>query len=128
MTVERDLARWIKGVVLPYWAVEGYDAASGLFQERLFPDGRPDSAAVRRVRVQARQIYVYAHAAVIGWYPEGAALALRAYDRLVEVAQAPDGQGGFVHSVTPGGQVANRLRDAYDHAFLVLAFLAVAGD
>lgn len=121
MTIERDLAQWMKGSVLPYWATEGYDAAAGLFHERLFPDGRPDRGAVRRVRVQARQIYVYAHAAVIGWYPEGAALALGVYDRLVEVAHAPDGRAGFVHSVTPEGQVVSPLRDAYDHAFLVLA-------
>jgi mannose-6-phosphate isomerase len=110
------------GTVLPYWGTVGYDTAAGLFQERLFPDGRPDVGAVRRVRVQARQIYVYAHAAVIGWYPEGAALALGAYDRLVEVAHEPDGRRGFVHSVTPEGQVVSPLRDAYDHAFLVLAF------
>ncbi|WP_052214036.1 AGE family epimerase/isomerase [Belnapia sp. F-4-1] len=121
MSVERDLARWMKGTVLPYWATEGYDAAAGLFQERLFPDGRPDAGAVRRVRVQARQIYVYAHAAVIGWYPAGAGLALRTFDRLVGIAHAPDGQGGFAHSVTPEGQVVSPLRDAYDHAFLVLA-------
>jgi mannose-6-phosphate isomerase len=110
------------GTVLPYWATVGYDAVAGLFQERLLPDGQPDAGAVRRVRVQARQIYVYAHAAVIGWYPEGAALALGAYDRLVEVAHEPDGRRGFVHSVTPEGQVVSPLRDAYDHAFLVLAF------
>ena len=122
MTVERDLVQWMKGTVLPYWATQGYDAAAGLFHERLFPEGGADTGAVRRVRVQARQIYVYAHAAVIGWYPEGAALALGAYDRLVEVAHAPDGRGGFVHSVIPEGRVVSSLRDAYDHAFLVLAF------
>ncbi len=122
MTVERDLARWMTGTALPYWATVGHDAAAGLFHERLFPDGRPDTGAVRRVRVQARQIYVYAHSAVIGWYPDGATLALGAYDRLVEIAHAPDGKSGFVHSVAPDGQVVSPLRDAYDHAFLVLAF------
>ncbi|MBL6082776.1 AGE family epimerase/isomerase [Belnapia sp. T18] len=111
----------MKRIVLPFWAAAGRDPVTGLFQERLLSNGAPDTDAVLRVRVQARQIYVYAHAAVIGWYPEGAALALGAYDRMVSVAYSPDGKGGFVHSVTPGGHVVSPLRDAYDHAFLVLA-------
>ncbi|SDE51099.1 AGE family epimerase/isomerase [Belnapia rosea] len=121
VTTERDLCRWISDVVLPYWAGPGFDEGSGLFQERLLPDGTPDRAAPRRVRVQARQIYVYAQAAVLGWAPEGAALALRAFDSLVAVAQAPDGKTSFIHTFSPGGHVVSPLRDAYDHAFIVLA-------
>ncbi|SDE31982.1 AGE family epimerase/isomerase [Belnapia rosea] len=117
-----NLIAWMRDLALPYWAEQGRDAGTGLFQERLLPDGTPDHAATRRVRVQARQIYVYAHASVLGWYPDGAGLALRACDGLVEIAHAPDGRGGFIHSFGPDGRVENPLRDAYDHAFLVLAF------
>jgi hypothetical protein len=51
---------------LPLWAGAGYDERRGGFQERLNPDGSPDLTAPRRLRVQVRQIYVYAHAAVLG--------------------------------------------------------------
>ncbi len=121
MTPERKLRLWLNDVALPYWAGPGLDARSGLFQERLLPNGSPDLAATRRVFVQARQIYVFAHAAVLGWHPDGTALALRAFDRMVAVAQAPDGRRGFIHTFLPDGMVANPLRDAYDHAFIVLA-------
>ncbi|WP_052389825.1 AGE family epimerase/isomerase [Belnapia moabensis] len=120
--IERKLAEWMTRTVLPFWAADGRDPATGLFQERLLPNGMPDTDALLRVRVQARQIYVFAHAAVIGWYPDGTALALGAYDRLVAAAYSPDSKGGFVHSVTRQGRVVSPLRDAYDHAFLLLAF------
>lgn len=85
------------------------------------PNGRHDRAAIRRVRVQARQIYVYAHAAVLGWGPDGTALALPAFDSLVAIAQAPDGKAGCSHTVSTDGSVVSPLRHAYDNAFIVLA-------
>lgn len=117
-----DLGLWLRQAALPFWAEAGQDAASGLFHECLLTDGRPERRADRRVRVQARQIYTFAHAAVLGWHPAGAALALRAFDALLPLAENPDGAGGFVHRLRPDGSVADPLRDAYDHAFLVLAF------
>ena len=54
---------------LPLWSIEGWDQSTGGFVERLDIDGRADRAAPRRVRVQARQIYCFAKAAQLGWYP-----------------------------------------------------------
>jgi hypothetical protein len=56
---------------LPLWSTKGWDRATGGFVERLHQDGRADRLAPRRVRVQARQIYCFAKAAKIGWYPQG---------------------------------------------------------
>lgn len=57
---------------IPLWSTIGWDAAAGGFVDRLHPDGAADAAAPRRVFVQARQIWCYAKAAHMGWYPEDA--------------------------------------------------------
>lgn len=110
---------------LPLWSTEGWDGASGGFVDRLTPDGRADHLAPRRVRVQARQIYCYAKAAQIGWYPQGREIALKGLEHLLTKAKSPDGQPGFVHMLAPDGSVADPLRDTYDHAFVLLALANV---
>jgi len=73
------------------------------------------------VRVQARQVYCFAKAAQLGWYPEGREIALRGLEYLLQKAKSPDGQPGFVHLLGPDGATLNPLRDTYDHAFVLLA-------
>jgi mannose-6-phosphate isomerase len=89
--------------------------------ERLDLEGRADDLAPRRVRVQARQIYCFAKAAEIGWYPQGRELAIKGLEYFLAKAKSPDGRPGFVHLLDPDGAVLNPLRDAYDHAFVLLA-------
>jgi mannose-6-phosphate isomerase len=110
---------------LPLWAGEGWDRTSGGFVERLDQEGRADRLAPRRVRVQARQIYCFAKAAQMGWYPEGREIALKGLDHLLTTAKAPDGRPGFVHTLAPDGAVLDPLRDTYDHAFVLLALANV---
>ncbi|MET0969312.1 MAG: AGE family epimerase/isomerase [Tardiphaga sp.] len=110
---------------LPLWSSEGWDAQAGGFVEKLDAAGRADLAAPRRVRVQARQIYCFAKAAQLGWYPEGAEIARRGLDYLLAKAKSPDGKPGFVHILAPDGSVLNPLRDTYDHAFVLLALAAL---
>lgn len=107
---------------LPLWSTSGWDPGCGGFVDRLDKDGTADRAAPRRVFVQARQIYCYARAAQMGWYPEGRAIALKGLEYLLGQAKAPDGRPGFVHRLTPDGAVLDARRDAYDHAFILLAF------
>ena len=110
---------------LPLWSTEGWDARMGGFIDRLDPDGRADRLAPRRVFVQARQIYCYAKAAQMGWYPDGRAIALKGLEHLLAKAKAADGRPGFVHALTPEGAVLDPRRDSYDHAFILLALAAV---
>jgi mannose-6-phosphate isomerase len=110
---------------LPLWASEGWDPATGGFVERLTADGKADLATPRRVRVQARQIYCYAKAAQIGWYPQGGEIARKGLEYLLAKAKSPDGKPGFVHLLSPEGAVLNPLRDTYDHAFVLLALASV---
>ena len=110
---------------LPLWSNEGWDRATGGFVDRLDQDGRADRLAPRRVFVQARQIYCFAKAAQMGWYPEGREIALKGLDHLLTKAKSPDGRPGFVHTLTPDGAVLDPLRDTYDHAFVLLALASV---
>jgi mannose/cellobiose epimerase-like protein (N-acyl-D-glucosamine 2-epimerase family) len=88
---------------LPLWSAEGWDRTSGGFVERLDQEGRADRAAARRVRVQARQIYCFAKAAQIGWYPDGRTIALKGLEYLLGNAKSPDGKPGFVRILMAAG-------------------------
>ena len=110
---------------LPLWSTIGWDHATGGFIDRLHRDGTADAAAPRRVFVQARQIYCYAKAAQLGWYPQGRAIALKGLEHLLAKAKAPDGRPGYVHRLTPQGTVLDARRDAYDHAFILFALATV---
>jgi mannose-6-phosphate isomerase len=112
---------------LPLWSTEGWDAVAGGFVDRLHPDGHADPLAPRRVFVQARQIYCYAKAAQLGWYPQGREVALKGLEYLLARAKAPDGRPGYVHRLTPDGAVLDPLRDTYDQAFVLLALSTVYG-
>lgn len=110
---------------LPLWSREGWDKSCGGFIDRLHRDGTADRAAPRRVFVQARQIWCYAKAAQMGWYPDGRAIALKGLEHMLAKAKAPDGKPGYVHRLTPEGEVQDARRDAYDHAFVLLALATV---
>jgi len=110
---------------LPLWSGEGWDAASGGFIDRLDQDGRADRMAPRRVFVQARQIYCFAKAAQLDWYPQGREVALKGLEYLLAKAKSPDGRPGYVHTLTPEGAPRDARRDTYDHAFILLALATV---
>lgn len=127
MPLARYLA-WLTDDALPVWLAGGFDPARHLFYEKLQLDGRPDVAAVLRCRTQARQIYVHAHGAELGFIPRASSLqtAIRAADRLHDLAWAPDGRPGWVHLLHADGKVADGRRDLYDQAFMLLAFTWLA--
>lgn len=115
------LTRWMIDECLPFWAENGRSATTGLFFECMTPEGQPDASAPLRFRVQCRQIYSLSHAAVLGWLPQGAALAHQGFERMMAAAWAPDGHPGFVHVLNADATVRDARRDSYDHAFAVLA-------
>ena len=112
---------WMRDAALPVWAQTGWDSTRGGFHERFDLKGQPDSNAVRRVRSQARQIYVYAHADHLGWFDGGNDLALRGLDWLTDKAWSPDGEPGWVARLSPDGDVIDPTRDLYEQAFALLA-------
>jgi mannose/cellobiose epimerase-like protein (N-acyl-D-glucosamine 2-epimerase family) len=110
---------------LPLWSEEGWDSTAGGFVDRLDQEGRADRLAPRRVFVQARQIYCFAKAAQMEWYPQGRAIALKGLDYLLAKAKAQGGEPGFVHTLSSEGAVLDPRRDTYDHAFILLALASV---
>jgi mannose-6-phosphate isomerase len=111
---------WLGQSALPLWGTAGVDD-SGSFHERLLFDGRPDLASARRMRVQARQLYVFSEAAVRGWWDGAAAVAERGFEALVRDCWRRDGRPGFLHTFTPDKAPLDQKRDTYDHAFGLFA-------
>lgn len=120
--VAAGLRAWLVDDALPFWATRGRDAKRKHFHESLFTDGAPDLEAPQRSRVQARQIYVFAHAHRLGWCADGAAIAIDAFDRLMQTSLKPGRQGGFHHVLSGRHEPLDTRSDSYDHAFMVLAF------
>lgn len=129
--IAERLRRWAIEKALPLWSTSGFDRIRGGFQERLNPDGSPDVASPRRLRVQARQIYVYAHAAALGWFPDARRFMLDGVAFMVGHYRSPDGKPGYVSVIAPDHSISDPLRDSYDHMFVLLALAwaaKVSGD
>jgi histidinol-phosphate phosphatase family protein len=58
---------WLFEHALPLWWNNGFDRITNCFFERLSLSGATPVVLPRRVRVQARQTYVYAQAGAMGW-------------------------------------------------------------
>jgi len=111
------LRRWAVDHALPLWGGIGFDSSRGAFVERLAFDGAPHLSAPRRAMVQGRQIYVFSHAAILGWWPQGGTIALEAAHRLIDRYHGADDAPGWVFAVHPNGAVSDSKRDFYAHAF-----------
>lgn len=121
MSTTDRIRHWLARSALPLWADAGIDREAGGFVERLRLDGTPDLKAAKRLRVQARQIYVYSHAALLDLWP-GADEAAAHGQAFVMAHGCPEGiAAGFVHALTRDGAVRDARRDTYDHAFLLFA-------
>lgn len=120
-TWSRRLRAWAVDEALPFWATAGFDAANGRFEERLGFGGDRLASVPIRLMVQARQIHVYATAARLGWYPDSAALMVRAFESMVRDFHATDGGAGWVFSIDRRGAVVDARRELYAHAFVLFA-------
>jgi mannose/cellobiose epimerase-like protein (N-acyl-D-glucosamine 2-epimerase family) len=132
-TVERDHAgapveeeglqpfrEWIIGRALPAWSTLGFDAAAGRFRERLDGRGAPLDVP-HRAMAQARQIYVYSHAQLLGWHDGGelADCAMATLER--DFAHESGNETSFAFSIDGRGGLVSDVRDAYTHAFVLFA-------
>lgn len=110
--------RWLRTSALPLWWSIGADHVRGGFHEALTPDGEPFDHP-RRMRVQARQTYVYARASRMGWHGPWRAAAWHGLDYLRAKYRRSDGL--YRTLVSPDGAVLDDTAMVYDQAFALLA-------
>jgi mannose/cellobiose epimerase-like protein (N-acyl-D-glucosamine 2-epimerase family)/mannose-1-phosphate guanylyltransferase len=113
-------ADWMRKRALPIWATLGA-GRDGLFAESLTLAGRPVSK-FRRARVQARQIYVFAQAGLLGWGGPWQTLVdqgVRALDAYYLKAD-----GSFRTMLGEQGTPFDDTTMVYDQAFVILALSA----
>ena len=115
------LESWCRDAALPFWA--GVQEETGAWPECLHLDGSPDRLRIRRHRVQARQVFVYALATRLGWF-EGRDVVRSTVDFMWHAGQQGPGPvpgPGLLHRLYADGTPADARRDLYDHAFYLLA-------
>lgn len=111
---------WTRETALPFWGSVGVDDRRGGFHERLDLSGQPVVNVPKRVMVQGRQLYVFSHAALLGWYSDGKRLADRCVEYLLSSFYRADGKPGWVYALAADGAIADPMRDGYGHAFVLL--------
>jgi mannose/cellobiose epimerase-like protein (N-acyl-D-glucosamine 2-epimerase family) len=111
---------WLSQDALPLWGTVGTDD-SGAFYERLNFDGAPDLTSTRRMRVQARQLYVFSEAALRGWWAPARDVADAGFKALSRDCWARNGKPGFLHTLAADRSPLDQKRDTYDHAFGLFA-------
>lgn len=109
---------------LPLWAEAGFDPERQSFHERLHPDLRP-FLRFRRIRVQARQTYVFAAAGRLGWDGPWRARMEAGLAVLRQAGLRPD--GGTRHRLAEGNDLPDSRRDLYDAAFVIFALARAGG-
>lgn len=123
MNMSNSLVYWLKTRAWPLWLEYGVDWKRGAFNESLTLEGYRSTAQFRRLRVLARQIYVFSKAHLQGLPKADVAVDL-GLNYLFRHAQQPD--GGYAWKFDLQGQVVDDRRDLYDHAFVLLALAAAA--
>jgi len=106
---------WI-GRSLSLWAKQGLDAHNGWY-EQLDNNGQADIKAIRRHRVQARQVFSYAYGQKQGWF-NGQDIAEKTFEFMC--LQGWQGEH-FIHRLDSNYNITDERNDLYDHAFYLLA-------
>jgi mannose/cellobiose epimerase-like protein (N-acyl-D-glucosamine 2-epimerase family) len=112
-----DVRRWMFDEALPFWSTAGLDPCG--FVEQVALDGSPAPAGFKRMRVQARQIYVYSHAHLMGWSGPAKETATRGLSFVIEYGWLDE--GGWAKVLGEHGGVLDPTVDLYDQAFVILA-------
>jgi D,D-heptose 1,7-bisphosphate phosphatase len=111
---------WLSQRALPFWTSTGYDWSCGLFHERVALDGTPFFHLPRRLMVQCRQMYVLAHASMLGM-SDGQPLLERTFTRVLDWYRRGNKDGRWIFSVHPDGTIADPRCDSYTLAFVLMA-------
>ncbi len=121
--VREALRDWLFGLALPFWSSVGLDrpGPDGRFRgacEHLSPTGQPVDPGFKRMRVQARQLYVFSEAAARD-APGAAEIAAGLHRFMSRGGAAAD--GGWARLLDREGRVLDATNDLYDLAFVLFA-------
>jgi mannose/cellobiose epimerase-like protein (N-acyl-D-glucosamine 2-epimerase family)/mannose-1-phosphate guanylyltransferase len=114
---------WLRTAALPLWWTLGADHDRGGFQELLDVHGVA-MAVDRRVRIQTRQVIVYAQAGMVGWSGPWRAAVQHGLSGLFERYRRPDGL--YRNLVGSDSEVRDNGVRLYEQAFMQLALAAAA--
>lgn len=115
---------WLLDHAFPLWWDVGADHVRGGFCEKIDQDGRATEDP-RRIRVQARQVFVYAEAGRLGWSGPWQAAIAHGIDSLQSRYLRAD--GFYRTTVSPDGAIVDDSVDLYDQAFVLLALAHAYG-
>jgi mannose-6-phosphate isomerase len=116
--------RWLLEAAFPLWGTAGFDAASGQFVEQLTVAGEPSVETPRRTLVQARQLYVFAVAARMGWTGPWRAIMNAAADTLL--ARGRTDAGDWIYTFDASGRPLDARTDLYTQAFVIFGLVHAA--
>lgn len=119
LTASCDTLRsWLLGPAATLWLDRSLDRRSGGFFDQLSFEDAANACDFKRLRVCARQIFVFAELARSG-VPDAKAAMAHGLDYLFTRLRHP--AGGFIRSTRLDGSSLDETRDLYDHAFVVFA-------
>jgi len=124
----KEIRAWMFEAALPLWARAGVDRERGGFHEKLDFSAAEIVSSYRRTRVACRQVYVFSHAAELGWTP-GLEISRAGALHLASLYLGAD--KGWPRRIDGAGQPLDATPDLYDLAFVMFAFAwrhRVAGD
>ncbi len=114
------LSAWLHQEALPFWCEVGIDRFRNIAWESVSPDGKPCEKANRRLRVQARQAFVFAQSPDTKYQRLGASL----FRQIMDNGFAP-GSGHLVQLYSPNNEILSAPHDLYDLSFVLLAASAL---
>jgi len=115
---------WLRNAAWPLWLQYGIDWPRRGFNESIVLSSLASPAGFRRLRVVARQVYVFAQAHRLG-LPDAAAAVELGVEFLRDRARG--GDGGYAQRFSLDGTTIDETRDLYDHAFVLLALSSASG-
>jgi mannose/cellobiose epimerase-like protein (N-acyl-D-glucosamine 2-epimerase family) len=115
-----EVERWMFEAALPFWSGPGRDVAGRGFVEQVGFDGKPVDLGFKRMRVQARQVYTFCHAAELGWDGPARASAAHGIDFIRRHGWMEG--GGWARRFADDGRQLDQTLDAYEQAFVLFAF------
>jgi mannose/cellobiose epimerase-like protein (N-acyl-D-glucosamine 2-epimerase family) len=116
---DRAWARgWLFDAALPLWREQGADYVRGGWWDKLDQHGKPLNLP-KRLRVQARQAFVFAEAGRLGWTGPWREAVSHGIDYILGAFRRED--GFFRGAVTPDGLPLVEAADLYDQAFVLFS-------